>query len=322
MAMNTKVQRPSTLTGITGLTATRLLYGAADGTGAQSSALTFTEASGTLSATILQATGMSATHVLFGGAGGVLTGSATCTFDPSTNRLNVGGVISSYSGIIQTHGNDPLALGIDGTTRVSIANATGNTTITPTWNAGGTSFTGLKVNATDTASAAGSLLIDLQLSSTSRFSVSKGGEIICAGATNGDSSASIRSNGTSGRAYFQVLGMTAGGSAFDFRSHGSTFAGSLLGNTVAGNTVGIEQVGKLMLGTYANTEFIFGTHDIEAFRITTGQVIQFAAPSIAANGTGTITRGNVGPGTTALSVKEWITIVTPNGTRYLEAYGE
>jgi hypothetical protein len=35
--------------------------------------------------------------------------------------------------------------------------------LTDTWNAGGTTFTAIKMNATDTASAAGSLLIDLQI---------------------------------------------------------------------------------------------------------------------------------------------------------------
>ena len=44
-----------------------------------------------------------------------------------------------------------------------------------TWNAGGVTFTGLKLNATDTASAAGSLLMDLQVGGTSRFNIGKSG---------------------------------------------------------------------------------------------------------------------------------------------------
>ena len=46
-----------------------------------------------------------------------------------------------------------------------------------TWNAGGVTFTGLKFNATDTASAAGSLLMDLQVGGSSAFSVGKNGVI-------------------------------------------------------------------------------------------------------------------------------------------------
>lgn len=44
-----------------------------------------------------------------------------------------------------------------------------------TWNAGATTFTGLKLNVTDTASAAGSLLADFQVGGTSKFKLSKTG---------------------------------------------------------------------------------------------------------------------------------------------------
>ncbi len=47
--------------------------------------------------------------------------------------------------------------------------------LTATWNASGTTFTAVKMNVTDTASAAGSLLIDLQTNGTSQFSVTKAG---------------------------------------------------------------------------------------------------------------------------------------------------
>lgn len=46
-----------------------------------------------------------------------------------------------------------------------------------TWNAAGTTFTGLKLNVTNTASAAGSLLADLQVGGTSQFKVDKGGAV-------------------------------------------------------------------------------------------------------------------------------------------------
>jgi hypothetical protein len=47
--------------------------------------------------------------------------------------------------------------------------------LTDTWNAGATTFTAVKMNVTDTASAAGSALIDLQLGGVSQFKVSKAG---------------------------------------------------------------------------------------------------------------------------------------------------
>jgi hypothetical protein len=49
--------------------------------------------------------------------------------------------------------------------------------LTDTWNAGGTVFTAIGMNVTDTASAAGSLLLDLQVGGTSRFSVRKDGAV-------------------------------------------------------------------------------------------------------------------------------------------------
>jgi hypothetical protein len=49
--------------------------------------------------------------------------------------------------------------------------------LTTTWNNVSTTFTGIKLNVTDTASAAASLLIDLQKGGTSQFSVSKSGEL-------------------------------------------------------------------------------------------------------------------------------------------------
>jgi hypothetical protein len=50
-----------------------------------------------------------------------------------------------------------------------------------TWNAGATTFTGIGLNVTDTASAAASLLIDLQVGGTSRFNITKGGVIYAVG---------------------------------------------------------------------------------------------------------------------------------------------
>ena len=56
--------------------------------------------------------------------------------------------------------------------------------IADTWAASGTVFTGIKLNVTDTASAAGSLLMDLQVGGVSRFSVSKTGAVTTPGSLN------------------------------------------------------------------------------------------------------------------------------------------
>lgn len=55
------------------------------------------------------------------------------------------------------------------------ATATNTLTLTRTWNNVATTFTVFKMNVTDTTSAAGSLLLDLQVGGTERFSVGKSG---------------------------------------------------------------------------------------------------------------------------------------------------
>jgi hypothetical protein len=50
--------------------------------------------------------------------------------------------------------------------------------LSATWNDAGVTFTGLKFNVTDTASAAGSLLLDLQVGGTSNFYFDKAGKFV------------------------------------------------------------------------------------------------------------------------------------------------
>lgn len=53
--------------------------------------------------------------------------------------------------------------------------------LSDTWNNAGISFNGIKLNATDTASAAGSKLLDLQISGVSKFTVGKTGTLTATG---------------------------------------------------------------------------------------------------------------------------------------------
>lgn len=46
--------------------------------------------------------------------------------------------------------------------------------LSDTWNNAGISFSGIKINVTDSASAAGSKLLDLQIGSASKFTVEIG----------------------------------------------------------------------------------------------------------------------------------------------------
>lgn len=63
------------------------------------------------------------------------------------------------------------------------------TSLTQTWNAGGVTFTGILMDVTDTASAAASLLADLQVGGTSQWKVSKAGVTTQIGAFNANAAA-------------------------------------------------------------------------------------------------------------------------------------
>ena len=68
-----------------------------------------------------------------------------------------------------------------------------------TWNNSGVTFTAIKMNVTDTASASGSLLMDLQVGGVSRFAVRKDGFIQIGGSSTGISN------------YFSTVGIYQGG---------------------------------------------------------------------------------------------------------------
>lgn len=81
-------------------------------------------------------------------------------------------------------------------TSASLSTSTPNT-ITQTWNAAGTAFTAVKVNATQgvNGSAASSLLLDLQLDGTSKVSVNKSGLIIGTAAATTPINPTVAPNG-------------------------------------------------------------------------------------------------------------------------------
>lgn len=86
-----------------------------------------------------------------------------------------------------------------------------------TWNAGGTTFTAIKMNVTDTASAAASLLMDLQVGGSSKFKVDKAGAALI-----GDGAAaspSLSFINASGAGLFKV-----GASSFGMSASGASIA--------------------------------------------------------------------------------------------------
>ena len=99
-----------------------------------------------------------------GGGGGTPGGSS------GQVQYNNGGSFGGMSGTTWTNASQSLAIASTGT-------GTGVTTSSPifdlsqTWNALATTFTGLKFNVTNTTSAQGSAIIDLQLGTVSQFKI-------------------------------------------------------------------------------------------------------------------------------------------------------
>jgi hypothetical protein len=131
--------------------------------------------------------------------GGAFGGDAGLTYNKTTDELTVAGDINlddggTFSTTVQSvtptanrtisfpdaTGTVALVSGANGTIQYNDAGTLkGNSdfTIDPDWNDAATVFTGLKLNVTDTASATGSKLLDLQSGGTSKFSVNQEGTI-------------------------------------------------------------------------------------------------------------------------------------------------
>lgn len=122
----------------------------------------------------------------------------------------------------------------DGTTRWSLLDSIGATDVsdlTQTWDNGATTYTAIKMNVTDTASAAASLLMDLQVGGVSKLKVRKDGLVQGAG---GSSTAFTIGSTTEFRPGAIGLGFQGGG----FSSGGWTGGGGL-GHDTAGLNVSI-----------------------------------------------------------------------------------
>ena len=98
--------------------------------------------------------------------------------------------------------------------------------ITTTWTDSGTTYTGVKLNVTDTASASGSLLMDLQVGGTSTFKVEKDGKAL-AGDGNGDTVAGFRFQSQPNVGMFlQTTNIGGGSNIISFRDTSNVFLAS------------------------------------------------------------------------------------------------
>lgn len=139
---------------------------------------------------------------------------------------------SSFGGMSGTSWDDTnRSLTLTGAT-VTTSNPVFN--LSQTWNSSGVTFTGLKLNVTNTASAAGSLLADLQVGGASKFTIDKGGKAL-----------SVSQSGVS-------LGWT---SSYGFQ-YNSGADGSII-NTVLNGTAAISMVAGAGGGIFVVSNNLF-----------------------------------------------------------------
>jgi hypothetical protein len=160
--------------------------------------------------------------VVSGGGGGSPGGSNNQV------QFNDGGVFGGDAGLAFNKATGALAVG-----GKTVATSNPVLDVSQTWNAAGVTFTGIKFNVTNTASAAASLLADFQVGGVSKFSVNKDGFVKAAGL--GDSSLN--------KAFFS-------GIAFTVSSSGYQAFTTDLNRTLVWNTA---YIGFTVDGTSGNT---------------------------------------------------------------------
>jgi hypothetical protein len=166
-----------------------------------------------------------------------------------------------------------------------------------TWNAGGTSFNAIKMNVTDTASAAASRLMTLQVGGAERFSVDKAGNVLIG--NGGDLLISSATGGNNSTIYndAQDLYIATNGSArMYFNSSGNVGIGNVSPGTrldVTGNirlsagapTIELNLGGPLIYSPASNT-FAVGTgggigSPVERLRINSSGNVGIGTSTIA-----------------------------------------
>jgi hypothetical protein len=185
---------------------------------------------------------------------------------------------------------------------------------TQTWNAGGVTFTGLKFNATDTASASGSLLLDLRVNNSQMLGVDKLGNgsaqvwAAFGGGVRAQSNTGTFALGTSldvilARDAANILALRNGTSAQTFRIY-NTYTDASNGEWGGFNWTDVANV--LSIGTKANgtgstrnLQFIVGGTNKLDYGVTTAGTWSFQVP-VARKGY-TVATLPASPGTGAMA---------------------
>lgn len=256
-----------------------------------------------------------------GGSGDVVgpassTDNAVARFDSTTGKLlqNTSNVTIADTGALSIT-PDANAKAI---TVASHTHTTSNPAIdvAQTWNAAGVTFTGWKLNVTDTASASASLLADYQVGGVSKFSVDKSGNMVssAAGSLSSLIMAKAYISGSSG--FIFKIGFT-NSSSFDISYDGTSWtmpSGTRLvapivraGTAATGASLNCDAANVLNIrdSTNAQTLRVSGTHT---------DASNYVRASLGATST-TVTLAAETAGTGADNVP---VVITPAGTSQIE----
>lgn len=204
----------------------------------------------------------SITQVQFNDAG-AFGGDVGLAFDKATGKLTVGGKTVTASAPV-----------LD---------------LSQSWNAGAVTFTGIKFNVASDVSAAGSLLMDLQVGGVSKFKVGKDGYVYTAGVTistlqlvyDGVSSGNIWA-----KKGFHIGGVGGGALSFSASDVSPTYRTTL--QAEASNTL------AQFNGTAGQTFRLYGTYtDASNYRRLTKTMSASGVAEIKPEGAGTGATGNV-----------------------------
>ena len=234
--------------------------------------------------------------------------------------------------VTEVVGSTALTLtGATQTTAVPVLNAT------QTWNNVATTFTGIKLNVTDTTSAAASLLMDLQVGAASKFNVDKTGKVTFGTAGNNSIFNIVGTTNLSISASSSVQFPRSSGANGFTLDHGANrfalYSGYIIGFATANNAPDV------FIGRKAAANFALGGGDaasLIAQTLSVGNIVAGTSNTAGANftiagsqGTGTGAGGSIlfqtapagSAGTAQNALVTQVTVAGSGGTTLTEVVG-